>query len=121
MGKKNQLIIHSNAKYKILWDVFVIALLIFVCVVLPYRLTFVHEENESTKRWEVAYYIMDSFFLIDIILTFFTSIPDVDKMNEITDKKIIATRYIYTWFFIDSVSIIPFDVLIKMIMENAKL
>ena len=57
-----------------------IALLIFVCVVLPYRLTFVLAESESTKRWEVAYYIMDGFFLIDIILTFFTSIPDGDKM-----------------------------------------
>ena len=48
--------------------------------------------------------------MIDIILTFFTSVTDEQDFKEITDKKRIAVIYLKKWFIIDVVSILPVDV-----------
>jgi hypothetical protein len=88
--KNTAFIIDSNNKYKIYWDVFIILILLFVCAVLPFRITFSKRVEETTGGWEIAYYIMDSLFFVDIVLTFFTSISDstgAEQMTEITDKK----------------------------------
>ena len=50
-------------------------------------------------------------FLVDIILSFYTSIPECEKHNEITDKRKIATNYLKTWFGIDLLSIMPFHMI----------
>jgi len=61
--------------------------------------------------WVVAYTIVDVSFLIDIILTFFTSFT---KENvEITEHKRIMKNYIKFWFWIDLLSIIPFDYMLS--------
>jgi hypothetical protein len=44
-----------------------------------------------------------------MIITFFTSITDHDKLQEETNIKIIAKHYMTGWFWIDLVSIFPFD------------
>lgn len=38
-------IIYSNARWKIIWDVCVMALLIIVCLIVPYRIAFTQEET----------------------------------------------------------------------------
>lgn len=79
----------QNARYKIYWDVIIIALLLFVCAVIPWRIAFVLEEGDG-GAWRRAFYVIDLVFLVDMVLTFFTSISDEQKMMEITDKKLIA-------------------------------
>jgi hypothetical protein len=81
-------------------------LLLFVCIVIPWRITFI--ENE-TSGWYWSFLGIDFIFLIDMVITFFTSITDNEKLQEETDKKIIAKNYFSGWFWIDLVSIFPFD------------
>ena len=50
-------------------------------------------------------------FLIDIILTFFTSVTDDKQVYEITDKWEIAKKYLKGWFWIDVLSILPLDLI----------
>ena len=50
-------------------------------------------------------------FLADIVLSFFTSIPETEYEEEIMDKKIISVKYLSGWFLIDFLSIIPVHVL----------
>jgi hypothetical protein len=78
-----------------------------VCTIIPWRLAFAKDSVE----WDTAYYVMDSMFLIDMILTFFTSFPKND-MIEIVDKVAIANRYFKTWFIVDILSIAPFDLIL---------
>ena len=52
---------------------------------------------------------MDVMFLIDIIVTFFTSVNDERSCTEVVDRKQIAVLYLKGWFWIDSISIFPFD------------
>ena len=53
-------------------------------------------------------HIIDFFFLIDIIITF-----NSEYINEnyalVCDRKVIAINYLKGWFFIDVLSILPFD------------
>ena len=63
--------------------------------------------------WFIFYTICDTFFLIDLILTFFTSVNDEKKVYEITDKKVIAKKYLKGWFWVDLISILPFDIMLR--------
>lgn len=58
-------------------------------------------------------FIIDCSFLIDIIVTFFTAYFDEIKMTLIVDKKVIAKGYLKFWFWLDLVSIIPFDQILR--------
>lgn len=87
----------------------VLTLLLVVSLIVPVRLAFVEQESNS---WFAFYIITDVFFLIDLILTFFTSVPDEKRVYEITDKEIIAKKYLKGWFWVDLVSILPFDIML---------
>ena len=86
-----------------------LSLLLIVSLIVPVRLAFVEQDSTS---WFVFYTITDVFFLIDLILTFFTSVPDEKRVYEITDKEVIAKKYLKGWFWIDLISILPFDILL---------
>jgi hypothetical protein len=58
-----------------IWDVFIAMILIFSCLVTPYRLALVPED---TKAWKIANGFIDSMFLCDIILIFNTCFYDED-------------------------------------------
>jgi len=49
-----------------------------------------------------------------MILTFFTALHNVETDQLIVDKKRIARNYLSGWFWIDLVSILPFDKMIKV-------
>lgn len=85
---------------------FILLELIFISVVVPYRLAF---SNHDSKAWTVVYNVIDVCFGIDIFLTFNTSYSDSVNMKEIYDRKKIALNYLKGWFLIDLISIVPFD------------
>lgn len=109
--------IKQNHKYKIYWDIFIIVLLLFVCVVIPFRIAFVKVQDSA---WTLTFAIIDGFFFVDMVLTFFTSVSDEQKMTEISDKKVIAKRYFEFWFWVDIVSIFPFDQFSKIITGSSQ-
>lgn len=57
----------------------------------------------------------DLMFLFDIIIIFNSAFYDED-FNLVQDRKSIAILYIQTWFFIDLLAIMPFD----LIFGNSK-
>ena len=75
-------LIFADDKIKMKWDLFIIVLLLVVCIIIPWRLAFSAQE----PVWEVIYYLVDFLFLADILLTFITTIPDKEKMVQITDR-----------------------------------
>lgn len=112
IGHLRCLILPEN-KWKIKWDFWLIFVLIFVAFTLPYRIAF-SEDDDTT--WTVINFIVDFSFVIDIMITFFTAIPDHETNGLITDKRLIAIDYLKSWFWIDLISIIPLD---KMISNNS--
>ena len=104
-SKKNKYLIHSNTKLKIWWDIYITAILLILVFVVPTRLAFVDTEPIG---WVIVYALIDLSFLVDIILTFFTTYTDADG-NEIGESKKIARQYLTGWFIFDTISIIPMD------------
>lgn len=62
---------------------FIALLLVIICLIIPYRIAF----SEPDRNWEMTYYIFDSFFFIDMILTFNTTYQHKQKSEEVFERK----------------------------------
>lgn len=100
----------QNNKCKMLWDLWITSLLMFITLVVPVRLAF---SDQDSVGWIAVYSCVDFCFLNDIILTFFSSYSDSITNDEVTDLRKISVNYIKGWFFFDVASIIPLDYLIE--------
>jgi hypothetical protein len=100
----------EDNKYKQYWDFYVIFLILYVALVVPYRLGF---ESDDTPGWIVWGYFLDFSFLIDIILTFFTSFYDQELSEHVCDHRRIAAEYMRLWFWIDMFSILPIELILN--------
>ena len=68
-------LIYQDSKFKLVWEVIITLLLLFVCAVLPLNMALKNE----THNWCVAYYSFDTIFVIDLILNFFITVkPEPD-------------------------------------------
>ena len=63
----------------------VLLLLLVISIIVPYRLAF---SDHDPIGWLLCYIIIDTIFLVDIILTFMTSLYEPDTGVEIVDLKI---------------------------------
>ena len=84
-------------------------LLLSVCAILPLNIALRNE----TRGWCYAYLIIDLVFLLDIVLSFFMTIPRDEKKEECDNRWEIAKDYLNTWFFIDLLSICPFELFMQ--------
>ena len=64
---KEKRVVHPENVFKILWDIFQGVLIFWSVITVPLRLAF---DIEATGAWLIANWIIDTFFLIDIILNF---------------------------------------------------
>jgi len=91
------------------WDSLVIFLLMFTTFAVPYNLAFIRErdKDEPLDWYQILDLIFDVFFCVDIVFSFCTA--HVVKGMYVTDLKLIARRYLSSWFWIDAPGSIPFD------------
>lgn len=81
-----------------------VAILGFIGIVLPYQVCFLEEVE---LEFIILNVLIDLSFLIDIILTFFTAVK-IPGGELITNRKIIAQRYLKGWFLFDLTTTLPF-------------
>ena len=80
----------------------------------PYRLGFESSTEIDTNRvWSWIDATVDILFGIDLILNFFFAYYNSEEVL-ITNHKKIASTYLKSWFFIDLISILPFDKLFEI-------
>jgi hypothetical protein len=94
-----------------MWDIFIMIILVFVAIILPYRMAFY--DSDPSPAWMSSWLIINVVFLVDIILTFCTTYTDSFTNVEVFDHKRIAIRYLKGWFAIDLISCLPFDIMIE--------
>jgi CRP-like cAMP-binding protein len=90
--------------YKMRWDAFVGLLTLIAVILVPLRLGFVNYHTVD-PTWLVIDFAIDGSFLIDIITNFRTAYEDSSGFL-VTNWKMIAKRYLMSWFSIDFVSTI---------------
>jgi hypothetical protein len=109
---KPKYILLPNANFRVGWDMYIGMLLLYVAAWVPYRVTFLGELDDILQITE---HLVDISFGIDIILNFFTGyyiIGGEDDGHLVYDQKKIALKYMRSYFIIDLVATLPFDVMV---------
>ncbi|XP_073000464.1 potassium channel AKT2 [Typha latifolia] len=117
METHGKIISPMDSRYRC-WETFMVILVAYSAWVYPFEIAFM---NSSPKGGLcIADDIVDIFFAIDIILTFFVAYIDSRTQLLVQDQKKIAIRYLSTWFIMDVASTIPFEGLGYLITGEVK-
>ncbi|THG17965.1 hypothetical protein TEA_021230 [Camellia sinensis var. sinensis] len=111
---------HSNRKTKLrrfvvspfdarfrLWETLLIVLVFYTAWVSPFEFGFLDTPRGPLS---VSDNIVNGFFAIDIVLTFFVAYLDKTTYLLVDEPKLIAWRYAKTWLAFDVISTIPAEV-----------
>ncbi|PNT70141.1 hypothetical protein BRADI_2g06750v3 [Brachypodium distachyon] len=88
------------------WETFLLVLVVYSAWNYPFELAFLR--HMSWKLFLVEN-IVNSFFAIDIVLTFFLAYLDRKSYLLVDNPKQIAARYLSSWFIFDVCSTIPYQ------------
>ena len=78
--------------------------MIYICIILPYRVAFLDDDD----GWMIPDIILDVFFALEILVSFFTVYNDENDILIVSHKK-ISINYLKTWFVFDFLSAFPFE------------
>jgi len=98
--------------WKVKWDLLIIAMAIYNCITMPLELSFVPDVASSSHlAW--ANLFIDFCYFIDMILSFRTSYINPMTGSEIVSKREVTINYLTGRFWVDLISTVPFDMLVK--------
>lgn len=109
-------IISPYGYFRKAWDCLMAFLLIYVCLVLPVRLSFsrspeMFKADRSTDfedQFLMVDIICDTLLLMDIMVNFFSAYENVAGLL-FSKRKDIAKQYLRSWFFVDLISVFPIN------------
>lgn len=105
-------LIQHDSVLRLAWDSLMLGLLFYVLLSFPLGLAFPALRSPPTLDR-----FCDTLFMFDILLNFCTSYVQKDACVDISARG-IALHYIKTWFFIDFVASVPWDVVSVGMMPN---
>ncbi|KAL5854600.1 hypothetical protein ACOSQ4_004402 [Xanthoceras sorbifolium] len=106
--KSKWIISPMDSRYRC-WEAFMVVLVAYTAWVYPFEVAFLNSTPD--KILSITDNIVDLFFAIDIVLTFFVAYIDPRSQLLVRDFSKIALRYLSTWFLMDVASTIPFEAL----------
>lgn len=107
-----QLILYPDDSFKSLWDMVLVLILAYTCIIMPFRIAFL-SNDDNTAIWSIVDWTTDSFFYGDILVNFISAYYD-DEDELIVSKKTIFWHYITGWFFFDLVGAFPIDQIVDV-------
>ncbi|CAG5023792.1 unnamed protein product [Parnassius apollo] len=94
--------------FKAIWDWIILCLTFYTAIMVPYNVAFKNKTSEDVSLLVIDS-IVDVVFFIDIVLNFHTTF--VGPGGEVvSDPKVIRKNYFKSWFLIDLLSCLPYDV-----------
>lgn len=103
---KGWIISPMDSRYRC-WESFMVILVAYSAWVYPFEVAFMH--SSPNRKLYIVDNIVDLFFAVDIVLTFFVAYVDGTTHLLVRDSKKIAVRYLSTWFLMDVASTIPYE------------
>uniref|UniRef100_A0A3Q1JC10 Potassium voltage-gated channel, subfamily H (eag-related), member 4b n=2 Tax=Anabas testudineus TaxID=64144 RepID=A0A3Q1JC10_ANATE len=110
--EKSRFILLHYSTSKALWDWLILLATFYVAVTVPYSVSFMpYDHTVATGHFTViSDVVVEMLFIVDIILNFRTTY--VSKSGQVVyEARSICIHYTTTWFFVDLVAIMPFDLL----------
>ncbi|KAL8035892.1 hypothetical protein ABFX02_12G124400 [Erythranthe guttata] len=93
------------------WQNFLVALVVYTAWVSPFEFGFL---DKPTGPLSITDNVVNGFFAIDIILTFFVAYLDRSTYLLVDDPKKIARKYATSWLALDIISTIPSELARKI-------
>jgi hypothetical protein len=113
--EKHHLMLRPQGIPRIIWDMITMIFLAYLLISMPYRMGF----EVDAEGWEAWFErSIDFFFLADVLVNFRTGFVN-EFGKEVLDGRIVAKMYLQTWFTIDLLSSIPFDLFFAAMSGNA--
>ena len=97
--------LRPNSKARTCWDIYVLALLLYVSISVPFRIGF----DVDAKPWEFAFVFeifVDASFLLDLGANFRTARIDSGG-TLVHEPRAVANAYLGGWFCVDFLSSLP--------------
>uniref|UniRef100_A0A3B3YC73 Voltage-gated delayed rectifier potassium channel KCNH4 n=1 Tax=Poecilia mexicana TaxID=48701 RepID=A0A3B3YC73_9TELE len=110
--QKSRFILLHYSVSKALWDWLILLATFYVAVTVPYNVSFSpHDDSIPASRSTIVSDILvEMLFITDIILNFRTTY--VSQSGQVVyESRSICIHYATTWFFVDLVAALPFDLL----------
>ncbi|NXU50786.1 KCNH4 protein, partial [Turnix velox] len=110
--QKSRFILLHYSIFKALWDWLILMATFYVAITVPYNVCFTGtEDNLSAARSTIVSDIaVEMLFILDIVLNFCTTY--VSQSGQVVyDPRSICIHYVATWFFVDLIAALPFDLL----------
>ena len=105
--KTPQHIILHYSMFKAKWNWLILLLTFYTAVMVPYNVAF-HNKTRDSPAILVIDSVVDVVFFVDILINFHTTF--VGPAGEvISDPRVIRLNYLKTWFVIDLLSCLPYD------------
>jgi hypothetical protein len=109
-------VIRELSNTRLLWDSILLALICFSCVIVPYQFAF--EQDNALTGFQYIY-LIDLFFVADIILNCFTTFRS--QGIEVTDAKACARHYARGRMTVDILGSLPLDLLAWVLIGDGQL
>ena len=105
-----------NSKFKSVWNLLVISLVLYTASVSPYRLAFAddYHVHSWTQFFTVAEVTIDIIFTVDIFINFMTGYERFNGSIELRPKY-IAINYLTSFFIFDFLATFPFELIVSLI------
>ncbi|XP_064205231.1 potassium voltage-gated channel subfamily H member 8 isoform X1 [Anguilla rostrata] len=110
-AKKSKFILLHYSTFKAGWDWLILLATFYVAVTVPYNVCFIGDDD-LTRSTTVSDIAVEILFIIgaDIVFSFRTTY--VSKSGQVIfEARLICVHYMTTWFIIDLVAALPFDLL----------
>ncbi|KAJ1390188.1 Voltage-dependent channel domain superfamily [Sesbania bispinosa] len=99
-----------DRRYRI-WETFLVTLVVYTAWVSPFEFGFLRKPQAPLS---ITDNIVNGFFAVDIVLTFFVAYIDKATYLFVDSQKKIAWKYARTWLAFDVISIIPSELVAKL-------
>ncbi|XP_041823291.1 potassium voltage-gated channel subfamily H member 8 isoform X2 [Melanotaenia boesemani] len=112
-SKKSKFILPHYSTIRAGWDWLILVATFYVAVTVPYNVCFTGDPDDMTRSISASDVVVEILFIIDIIFNFRTTY--VSKSGQVIfDGRQICIHYLTTWFTIDLLAALPFDLLIAV-------
>ena len=99
-------LINPRSTFMSYWDLVTAIALIYTATITPFEIGI-----GLPTQIDALFFcnqVINIVFLVDLVLQFFLPVPD-QRGELIRDRRVLAMRYLKSWFALDVVSILPFD------------
>ncbi|KAK9947626.1 hypothetical protein M0R45_003241 [Rubus argutus] len=109
--KLSRFIVSPYDRHYRVWETFLVVLVIYTAWVSPFEFGFLKKPQGPLS---IIDNIVNGFFAVDIVLTFFVAYLDKSTYLLVDDQKKIAWKYASTWLIFDVISTIPTELARKI-------